>query len=72
MATWDTERHGEWTCPKCGNVYAVESTRYPSKDDNDVRCECGEEIYAGRSTSSFRAGFVRKGDPKDASKNPSL
>lgn len=72
MATWETEQHGEWTCPKCGNVYAISCFRYPSKDQIHIECECGQVIYHGNSTRDYSREFLRKGDPKNAVRNPPL
>lgn len=72
MATWATCDHGEWTCPKCGNVYRITSNRYPASDATSIRCECGEEIFVGNSTFDYAKEFVRKGDFRDAAGNPGL
>ena len=70
MKTWTMEQIGEWTCPKCGSVYAISATRYPARDSGQISCDCGEKIHSWSGTTDFDKLFVHKGDPKDAVKNP--
>lgn len=69
MAVWEREDHGQWTCPKCGNVYAITCMRYPSKDRVEISCECGELIFRGNTTRDYDNAFIRKGDPGDSRNN---
>lgn len=66
------EDHGEWTCPKCGNVYRLGCQRYPARDSVELHCECGQTIFDGQSTHDYFKSFVRKGNSRDAAKNPPL
>lgn len=72
MATWEREEHGEWTCPKCGNVYAISCMRFPSRDRISIFCDCGEVIFSGNTTHDYSKSFLREGNPTNARVNPSL
>ncbi len=63
-----------WTCPKCGRVYNVSSTKTGmyGKDQQEISCACGKTIFSGLTTHNYSATFVKQGDPKDAKTNPSF
>lgn len=64
--TWETERRPNETCPKCGAVYQVKATHWPSRDPGSIDCACGHRLISWSGSTTFEYKRVpehQAGDP---------
>ncbi len=66
VQTWTTSKEDDLPCAKCGSVYSVTVTRYPSRDRGEFKCEvCQTLLKAWNGTHDYSFTLKLRGRRPD-------
>lgn len=64
---FEDEPEPDETCPHCGSVFQITSTKLPVRDTGSIQCSvCSHRLLSWNESRDYRAVLKRRGQPPEA------